>query len=163
MASSAPSMNWNLSGIFLGTRWYSTAMLRPSGSMLASSRSAWRRSFRMEVVRLSTAIARKTSALVVDVVGSLADLLVMLGLPIVYAVGAYLTFDLPARLLAGRVRFSGTGFLVFLAALGVTLLGISRMLRSAAPVAPVRPKFARAMLLATWAAALLLTLADLAG
>jgi len=131
--------------------------------MLASSRSAWRRSFRMEVVRLSTAIARKTSALVVDVVGSLADLLVMLGLPIVYAVGAYLTFDLPARLLAGRVRFSGTGFLVFLAALGVTLLGISRMLRSAAPVAPVRPKFARAMLLATWAAALLLTLADLAG
>ena len=53
--------------------------------------------------------------------------------------------------------------LVFLAALGVSLLGLSRLLRSALPVAPVRPKFARAMLLATWAAALLLTLADLAG
>jgi hypothetical protein len=138
-------------------------MLRPSGSLLASSRSAQRRTFRLEVVRLATSISRKTSALVVDLVGSLADLLVMLGLPIVYAVGAYLTFDLPARLFTGRSHFSGTGLLVFLAALGVSLLGLSRMLRGAAPVAPVRPKFARAMLLATWAAALLLTLADLAG
>jgi len=100
---------------------------------------------------------------VADLVGSLADLLVMLGLPILYAVAAYLTFDLPARLFAGQSRFSSTGLLVFLAALGVSLLGLSRMLRGAPPVVPVRPKFARAMLLATWAAGLLLTLADLAG
>ena len=138
-------------------------MLRPSGSLLASSRAASRRTFRLEAVRLATAIARKTSALVVDLVGSLADLLVMLGLPIVYAVGAYLTFDLPARLFAGRAHFSTTGVGVFLASLGVSFLGVSRLLRGAPPVAPVRPKFARAMLLATWAAALLLTLADLAG
>ena len=139
------------------------SMLRPSGSMLASSRSALRRTIRVEAGRLLTAIARRVSAVVADLVGSLADLLVMLGLPILYAVAAYLTFDLPARLFSGQSRFSSTGLLVFLAALGVSLLGLSRMLRGAPPVAPVRPKFARAMLLATWAAGLLLTLADLAG
>jgi hypothetical protein len=138
-------------------------MLRPSGSLLASSRAAQRRSLRLEVGRLLTALTRRTAAAVVDLVGTAADLLVMLGLPLLYAVAAYLTLDLPARLLAGRAHFSGTGLLVFLAALGVTLLGVSRMLRGAVPVAPVRPKFARAMLLATWAAALLLTVADLAG
>jgi len=138
-------------------------MLRPSGSLLASSRAAQRRTFRLEVVRLAVAIARKTSAAVVDLVGTLADLLVMLGLPLAYATAAYLTFDLPARLFAGRAHFSSTGVGVFLASLGVSFLGLSRLLRGAPPVAPVRPKFARAMLLATWAAALLLTLADLAG
>ena len=88
---------------------------------------------------------------------------VMLSLAILYAVAAYLTLDLPARLLAGRVHFTGAGFLVFLCAVGLSLLGVSRMLHDAAPVAPVRPRFARAMLLAGWAAALLLTFADLAG
>ncbi|HYV66111.1 MAG TPA: hypothetical protein VE964_07695 [Myxococcales bacterium] len=138
-------------------------MLRPSGTLLASSRSAHRRMIHVEAVRLFKAIVRGVSAVVTDVAGSVADLLVMLGLPILYAVAAYLTFDLPARLFAGQARFSSTGLLVFLAALGVSFLGLSRMLRGAAPVAPVRPKFARAMLLATWAAGLLLTLADLAG
>ena len=97
------------------------------------------------------------------VVGTAADLLLMFGLPLLYAVAAYLTLDLPARLFAGRAHFSSTGVGVFLASLGVSFLGLSRLLRGAPPVAPVRPKFARAMLLATWAAALLLTLADLAG
>jgi len=131
--------------------------------LLASSRAAQRRTLRLEVVRLVAAVTRKTGAAVVDLVGTAADLLLMLGLPLLYAVAAYLTLDLPARLFAGRVRFSGTGLLVFLAALGVSLLGVSRTLRGAQPVAPVRPKFARAMLLATWAAALLLVVADLAG
>ncbi len=138
-------------------------MLRPSGSLLASSRAAQRRTLRLEVVRLVAAFTRKTGAAVADLVGTAADLLLMFGLPLLYAVAAYLTLDLPARLFAGRVRFSGTGLLVFLAALGVSLLGVSRTLRGAQPVAPVRPKFARAMLLATWAAALLLVVADLAG
>jgi hypothetical protein len=138
-------------------------MLRPSGSLLASSRAAQRRTLRLEVVRLVAAVTRKTAVAVADLVGTAADLLLMLGLPLLYAVAAYLTLDLPARLVAGRAHFSGTGLLVFLAAVGVSLLGVLRMLRGAPPVAPVRPKFARAMLLATWAAALLLTVADLAG
>jgi hypothetical protein len=163
MAPFRPSMNGNLSGFFLGLRWYPDPMLRPSGSLLASSRAAQRRTLRLEVVRLVAAVTRKTAVAVADLVGTAADLLLMLGLPLLYAVAAYLTLDLPARLVAGRAHFSGTGLLVFLAAVGVSLLGVLRMLRGAPPVAPVRPKFARAMLLATWAAALLLTVADLAG
>src|SRR6266478_690227 len=100
-------------------------MLRPSGSLLASSRAAQRRALRLEVVRPGAAVA--------DLVGTAADLLLMFGLPLLYAVAAYLTLDLPARLFAGRVRFSGTGLLVFLAAVGVSLLGVSRMLRGAPP------------------------------
>jgi hypothetical protein len=138
-------------------------MLRPSGSLLASSRAAQRRTVRVEVVRLATALIRKTSAAVVDLAGTAVDLAIMLGLPILYAVAAYLTLDLPGRLLAGRVHFTGLGLLVFLSAGCVSLLGISRMLHDAPPVAPVRPRFARAMLLVGWAAALLLTFADLAG
>jgi len=138
-------------------------MLRPSGSLLASSRAAQRRSLRLEVARLASALIRKTSAAVADLAGTAVDLAVMLGLPILYAVAAYLTLDLPARLLAGRVHFTGFGLLVFLCGVCVSLLGISRMLHGAPPVAPVRPRFARAMLLVGWAAALLLTFADLAG
>jgi len=138
-------------------------MLRPSGSLLASSRAAQRRTVVLEAGRLATALVRKTSAAVADLAGTAMDLTIMLGLPIVYAVAAYLTLDLPARLLAGRVHFSGFGLLVFLASVAVSLLGISRMLHEAPPVAPVRPRFARAMLLVGWAAALLLTVADLAG
>jgi hypothetical protein len=138
-------------------------MLRPAGSLLASSRAAQRRSVVREVIRLATALIRKSSAAVADVAGTAVDLFVMLGLPLLYAVAAYLTFDLPARLFAGRVHFSAIGLLAFLGAASVSLFGLSRMLREAPPVAPVRPKFARAMLLVTWAAALLLTFTDLAG
>lgn len=138
-------------------------MLRPSGSLLASSRAAQRRTVFREAGRLLSATLRKAGAAVADVLGAAMDVVVMLGLPILYAASAYLTLDLPARLFAGRVRFSGTGFLFFLAALGVSLLGVSRTVRGAVPVAPVRPRFARAMLLAGWAAALLLTVADLVG
>jgi len=138
-------------------------MLRPSGSLLASSRAAQRRTVRLEVGRLATALVRRTSAAVADVAGTAVDLSIMLGLPMLYAVAAYLTLDLPARLLAGRVHFTAFGLLVFLCAVCVSLLGLSRMLHEAAPVAPVRPRFARAMLLVGWAVALLLTVADLAG
>ena len=138
-------------------------MLRPSGSLLASSRAAQRRTFFLEVTRLATALVRKTAAAVSDLAGTAMDLFVMLGLPILYAVAAYLTIDLPVRLLAGRVHFSWIGLLAFAGAVGLSLFGLSRMLREAPPVAPVRPKFARALLLVTWAAALLLTFADLAG
>ena len=139
------------------------AVLRPSGSLLASSRAAQRRTVVREASRLAYSTARKVAAALTDVLGAALDVVVMVGLPILYAASAYLTLDLPARLFAGRVHFSAVGFLFFLAAVGVSLLGLSRALREATPVAPVRPKFARAMLLAGWAAALLLTVADLAG
>jgi hypothetical protein len=138
-------------------------MLRPSGSLLASSRAAQRRTFQVEISRTFSGLFRKISAAVVDLCGASYDLVLLLALPLVYFVAAYLALDLPARLIAGRTHFSSLGLLAFAASIGVSLLGVSRMLREAPPIAPVRPKFARAMLLVGWSAALLLTVADLAG
>ena len=44
-------------------------MLRPSGSLLASSRAAQRRTVRVEVFRLAAALVRKTSAAIADLAG----------------------------------------------------------------------------------------------
>jgi hypothetical protein len=138
-------------------------MLRPSGSLLASSRAAQRRFFRVEITRSLSTLIKKVSAAVADVCGAAYDLAVLLALPLVYFVAAYLVLDLPAGLIAGRKHFSSLGLLAFAASVGLSLFGISRAMREAPPVVPVRPRFARAMLLAGWSAALLLTVADLAG
>jgi hypothetical protein len=147
----------------LGFRGIVATVLRPSGSLLASSRAAQRRSFRIEIGRALSTLVRKTSAAVADLCGAAYDLAVLLGLPIAYFVAAYLVLDLPAGLISGRKHFSALGLLVFAVSVGVSLFGISRAMREAPPVVPVRPLFARAMLLAGWSAALLLTVADLAG
>jgi hypothetical protein len=138
-------------------------MLRPSGSLLASSRAAQRRTFVVEISRALSTLVRKTSAAVADLCGAAYDLAVLIAMPVVYFVAAYLVLDLPGGLIAGRTHFSSLGLLAFAASVGVSLLGISRAMREAPPVVPVRPRFARAMLLAGWSAALLLTVADLAG
>jgi len=141
----------------------SPVMLRPSGSLLASSRAAHRRTFRVEFGRTLSVLIRKSSAAVVDICGAAYDSALLLVLPLLYFASAYLVLDLPAGLIAGRTHFSSLGLLTFAASLGISLLGISRAMRDAPPVVPVRPRFARAMLLAGWSAALLLTVADLAG
>jgi hypothetical protein len=138
-------------------------MLRPSGSLLASSRAAQRRTFRVEVGRTLWALVRRISAAASDACGSAWDLAVLLCLPFAYFAGAYLALDLPARLVAGRVHFTAVGFLAFAASIAVSLFGVSRAMKGAPPVVPVRPRFAKAMLLVGWSAALLLTVADLAG
>jgi hypothetical protein len=51
---------------------------------------------------------------------------------------------------------------MFAAAVAITAVGVSRALRDAPPVAPVRPRFAKAMLGLSWVAALLCTIGDLA-
>jgi hypothetical protein len=150
-------------GFFLEPAWYPLLVLRPSGSLLASSRAVRRRSVLREWLRGFSVVPRRVAAAIADVCGAGADLLVLLGLPLLYPVAAFLALDLPARFFAGRAGFSALGFFVFLGAWGVTLYGAARAARGAPPVAPVRPKFAKAMLLVSWAAALLLTLADLAG
>src|SRR5256885_1316001 len=127
-------------------------MLRPSGSLLASSRAAQRRTVRLEVGRLATALVRRTSAAVADVAGTAVDLSIMLGLPMLYAVAAYLTLDLPARLLAGRVHFTAFGLLVFLCAVCVSLLGVSRMLHEAGAAAPADGEGGAAAPLRVWLA-----------
>jgi len=151
---------WDFS---LWTRGIVAAMLRPSGSLLASSRAAQRRTFRVEIGRTLSAVIRRTSAAVVDVCGAAYDLVLLLALPLLYFAAAYLVLDLPAGLIARRTHFSSLGLLAFAASAGVSLLGVSRAMRDAPPVVPVRPRFARALLLVGWSAALLLTVADLAG
>jgi hypothetical protein len=151
---------WDFS---LWLRGIVAAMLRPSGSLLASSRAAQRRTFLIEVGRAVMALVRKLSVTAIDVCGAAWDVAVLLTLPVAYFVAAYLVLDLPVGLVAGRKHFSSLGLLAFAAAVGVSLLGVSRALREAPPLVPVRPRFARAMLLVGWSAALLLTVADLAG
>jgi hypothetical protein len=138
-------------------------MLRPSGPLLASSKADRSRSVRQERVRTVGRLGRAVSAVVGDAWGALVDLVVLIVLPFAYLASAYLLLDLPGRLVAGKVGFGGIGALVFLAAAAISVLGVVRALREAAPVVPVRPEFAKAMLLAGWVAALLLTVADLAG
>jgi hypothetical protein len=138
-------------------------MLRPSGSLLASSRSVRRRTLRQERMRALGHLWRRISAGASVLLGTAVDLLVLLLLPIVYLAAAYLALDLPLRFFAGKAQFTGLGFLAFLAAATISLVGVSRAAQGTPPVAPVRPKFAKAMLVAGWAAALLLTVADLAG
>jgi hypothetical protein len=117
----------------------------------------------VEIGRAVWTLARKIGGAASDVCGAAWDLAVLLCLPFAYLAGAYLALDLPARLVARRVHFSSFGLLVFAASVAVSLLGASRAMRDAPPVVPVRPRFAKAMLLAGWSAALLLTVADLAG
>ena len=117
----------------------------------------------MEIGRAVWTLVRRISAAANDVCGCAWDLVVLLCPPFAYLAGAYLALDLPARLVARRVHFTSLGLLAFGAAVAVSLLGISRAMRDAPPVVPVRPRFAKAMLLAGWSAALLLTVADLAG
>jgi len=138
-------------------------MLRPAGPLLPSSKGDRSRLMRQERLRTVGRIGRTATLIVGNVWGSAADVVVLLVLPPLYLASAYLVLDLPLRLLAGKVHFGGLGALAFLSAAGVSLLGVARARRDAAPIAPVRPSFAKAMLLVAWVAALLLTVADLAG
>jgi hypothetical protein len=138
-------------------------MLRPTQSLLASSRSERRRAFRHDVARGFWSRVRRLAVAVAELAGAAWDLAVLCCAPVVYLVASYLVLDLPARWVHGSARFSWLGFFVFAAAAGVSALGVSRAMRGAAPVAPVRPVFARAMLGVSWGVALLLTVADLSG
>ncbi|TMB07673.1 MAG: hypothetical protein E6J66_18045 [Deltaproteobacteria bacterium] len=95
-------------------------------------------------------------------VGSLADLLLLCGLPLAYLFSAYLVLDLPARWFAHRGAYGRLGALLFLASVVLAFVGITRAVHDAPPIAPVRPKFAKAMLGLSWLAALLCTIGDLA-
>jgi hypothetical protein len=138
-------------------------MLRPTQSLLASSRSERRRAFRHDVARGTWSRIKRIAAFIAELTGAVWDLAVLCSAPVVYLAASYLVLDLPARWLSGAARFSWFGVLVFAAAAGLSTLGVSRAMRGAPPVAPVRPVFARAMLGVCWGVALLLTVADVSG
>ncbi len=138
-------------------------MLRPSNSLLGSSRAARRRNLRQERVRWLGWLTRGTTGVVQDLVGTAFDLLLLCGLPVLYLAASYLALDLPARWLFRREPLSALRGLEFVVALAISLIGITRVRQQAQPVAPVRPQFARLLFLGSWLAALVFTISDLAG
>lgn len=137
-------------------------MLRPSSDLLGSSRAAYRRGVRAERLKAISHVFRGFKVHAVRLVKVAAGLLLLWGLPFAYAVAAYLAIDLPARWLLHRNAYGGRGALLFLAAISIALIGIARAAQDAPPIAPVRPKFAKAMLGLSWVAAILFTIGDLA-
>jgi ABC-type antimicrobial peptide transport system permease subunit len=129
--------------------------------MLASSRSARRRSAREDrrkaLFRLVRFLVRATAT----ICGIAFDLALLVGTPLAYLAASFAVLDLPAGWLFRHAAVTGASLELFAAALLVSALGVFRAMQASAPVVPVRPKFARAMLAAGWIAALFLTVADL--
>ena len=146
-------------------RWWRVIviqMLRPSNSLLGSSRAARRANLRAERVKALGHAARGIRGLVSGVVALMVDLALLWGLPFVYLASSYLALDLPARWLAHREAWGGWGVVVFIGAVVVGLIGLARAVQDSAPVVPVRPKFARTLFALSWVAGLLFTIGDLA-
>lgn len=138
-------------------------MLRPSNSLLGSSRGARRAHVRAERRKMMGRAVGQGWGLLGDLWGTAVDLALLLTLPLIYLAASYLLFDLPLRWLLRREPFSLAGGAALLASVIVLLVGLARALREATPVAPVRPRFARWMFGLGWLAGLLLAIGDLAG
>jgi len=137
-------------------------MLRPSNSLLGSSRAAQRATVRAERWKALGQVARGVKLVVAALFAIVAELALLWALPFLYLAASYLALDLPARWLTHRPAWGGWGALVFVAAVAVGLVGIGRAVQGSEPVVPVRPRFAKAMLGLCWIAALLMTIGDLA-
>jgi hypothetical protein len=137
-------------------------VLRPSGSLLGSSRATYRASLRAERLRAFWQLGRLLKTLISSLVNALVDLALLVGLPFAYLAGTYLALDLPARWLAHRDAYGRWGLLLFAAAVAIACLGVIRAKRDAPPIAPVRPRFAKIMFGLSWIAAILCTIGDLA-
>ncbi len=136
-------------------------VLRPARGLLESSRAARRASLRAERLKAVAHFARAIKGLLRGLFAAAIDLVLLLALPFLYLASAYLVLDLPVRWMAHRDAWGGWGVLVFLGAVTIGLIGIARAVQNAAPVVPVRPQFAKAMLGLSWVAALLFTIGDL--
>ena len=141
---------------------YPPDMLRPSNSLLGSSRGARRAHVRAERRKMMGRAVGQGWGLVGDLWGTALDLVLLVALPFVYLAASYLLLDLPLRWLLGREAPTLLAGGEFLVALVVSLVGLARVLQEAEPVTPVRPRFARIMFALSWVAALLLTIGDLA-
>jgi hypothetical protein len=137
-------------------------VLRPSNSLLGSSRATLRANLRAERLRALWHVTRFLKGTIRWMVGALVDLALLWLLPFAYLAAAYLVLDLPARWLAHRDAYGRWGLLMFAGAIAIAVVGVSRAVRDAPPVAPVRPRFAKVMLGLCWVAAVLSTIGDLA-
>jgi uncharacterized membrane protein len=129
--------------------------------MLASSRAATRRSAREDRKRALVRFFRFLFGMAGTLCGMVFDLLLLGGTPIAYLSASFAVFDIPAGWMFGQKPLTGLSVGLFAAALLVSAFGIFRALQGAQPVAPVRPKFAKAMLALGWATGFLLAIADL--
>jgi hypothetical protein len=137
-------------------------MLRPSDSLLYSSRAARRAHVRQERARAVAQGARSVVGIFGDVFGLAWDAAVLFGLPILYLGASYLALDLPARWLFTGDKVTLIDFALFLGSIVVSLIGLARVLQQAQPAQPVTPQFARRALVVGWLFALLLVVADVA-
>jgi hypothetical protein len=135
-------------------------MLRPSNTFLGSSRATFRRNVRKERVKALQGFVRAWRKTVGRVVSFAVGLVLLCGLPLLYLCAAYLAIDLPLRFLSGREHATWKTLFLLLGAFVVALAGLVRAVQGAPPVAPVRPRFARAMYALSWVAGLLFTLSD---
>jgi len=139
-------------------------MLRPqSNRFLGSTRAERRRNMRREKARAVGQVFDGVREIGLAVLAALAALVLLWGLPLLYAAASFLTLALPLRWLTGREPVSLLGVLELLLAIAISLVGLFRALQGSEPIAPVRPEFARAMLGLCWLAALLLVIADIWG
>lgn len=137
-------------------------MVRPSSSLLGSSRAARRANVRAAAFRATLQLFRKLRHLLAVLLALAADLLLLCALPFFYLAAAYLVLDLPLRWLSHRSAPGGWAVALFAGAAIVCLTGAARALQNVQPIAPVRPVFAKAMFGLCWVAALLLVLGDFA-
>jgi hypothetical protein len=139
-----------------------SGMVRPSSTLLGSSRAARRATVRAEAWRATLHLFRKLRHLFATVLSLAMDLVLLCALPFLYLAAAYLVLDLPLRWLSHRNVPTGWPLALFAGAAIICLTGVSRAVQNVPPIAPVRPKFAKAMLGLSWVAALLLVLGDFA-
>ena len=137
-------------------------MLRPSNSLLGSSKATLRANVRAERVKAVGSLFRTIKALILVLFAVVTEVVLLWVLPLLYLASAYLALDLPARWLTHRDAWGGWGLLIFLASIVVGIVGLARAVQNSSPVVPVRPQFAKAMFGLSWVAALLLTIGDLA-
>src|SRR5882762_3474610 len=100
-------------------------MLRPSGSMLGSSRAARRAYAWGERRKFAASGFRGLLGLLRELIGFAVDLVLLVGLPVLYLAAAYLVLDLPARWIWGVQRLTLVSGFIFLGAIAVSLLGLA--------------------------------------
>src|SRR5476649_8234 len=100
-------------------------MIRPSNSLLGSSRAARRANVRAERVKHISALARWAKGTVGSTVTFAVGILLLWGLPILYLAASYLAIDLPARWLSGRGDMNWSHLALFLAAVVIGLIGLA--------------------------------------
>jgi hypothetical protein len=120
-------------------------MLRPSNSLLGSSRAASRANVRAARVKTFSLFARGARGAFGSTVSGVVGLILLCGLPLLYLCASYLAIDLPMRWMFRRDQISLKTALLFAGSVALGLVGLARAIQGAPPLAPVRPRFARLM------------------